>query len=94
MAAEANLMEAGTRSSALRRSALIAVEIAITVVALVVLFRGIDIPETARSFRKANYWLLAPAIVFLILDLEFPRLGIIRIDAFDQVFVDLRQSMQ
>jgi hypothetical protein len=71
MAAEANLMEAGTRSSTLRRSALIAVEIAITVAAIVVLFRGIDLPETARSFRKANYWLLAPAIVFLILDLEF-----------------------
>ena len=71
MTAEANLMNAGTRSSTLRRSVLIAVEIAITVGALLVLFRGIDIPETARSFRKANYWLLAPAIVFLILDLQF-----------------------
>jgi uncharacterized protein (TIRG00374 family) len=71
MAAEANLMNAGTRSGTIRRVALIAVEAVITVVALVVLFRGIDLPETARSFRKANYWLLAPAVVFLILDLQF-----------------------
>jgi hypothetical protein len=71
MAAEANLMNGGTRSGTLRRSALIAVEIAITVGALVVLFRGIDVPETARSFRKANYWLLIPAVAFLVLDLQF-----------------------
>jgi hypothetical protein len=29
-----------------------------------------------------------------ILDLEFPRLGLIRIDSFDQVLVDVRQSMK
>ncbi len=71
MAAEANLMDAGTRSGSLRRAALIAVEAAITVGALFVLFRGVDVPETARSFRHANYWLLAPAIALLILDLQF-----------------------
>ena len=32
--------------------------------------------------------------VFVILDLEFPRLGFIRVNAFDQVLVDLRQSMK
>ncbi|MDP9236900.1 MAG: flippase-like domain-containing protein [Chloroflexota bacterium] len=50
---------------------LIAAELAITSGALVLLFRGVDMPETARAFRKANYWLLVPAIVFLILDLQF-----------------------
>jgi hypothetical protein len=31
---------------------------------------------------------------FVILDLEYPRLGLIRVDAADQVLVDLRASMQ
>ena len=31
--------------------------------------------------------------VFVILDLEFPRVGFIRIDAADQILVELRQSM-
>jgi hypothetical protein len=31
--------------------------------------------------------------VYVILDLEYPRLGLIRVDAFDQALVDLRQSM-
>jgi hypothetical protein len=32
--------------------------------------------------------------VYVILDLEFPRIGIIRIDAFDPILVELRQSMK
>lgn len=32
--------------------------------------------------------------VYVILDLEFPRLGMIRIDTFDQALVDLRRSMK
>ena len=39
-----------------------------------------------------------PAIVvltvFVILDMEYPRLGFIRVDSFDQVLVDLRQTMK
>jgi hypothetical protein len=31
--------------------------------------------------------------VYVIMDLEFPRLGLIRVDAFDQVLVDLRTGM-
>ncbi len=31
---------------------------------------------------------------FVIIDLEYPRLGLIRIDDFDQVLVNLRQSMK
>jgi hypothetical protein len=32
--------------------------------------------------------------VYIILDLEFPRLGLIRVEAFDQALVNLRQSMK
>jgi hypothetical protein len=30
----------------------------------------------------------------VILDLEYPRLGLIRVDAADQVLVELRESMR
>ena len=32
--------------------------------------------------------------IYVILDLEYPRFGLIRVDATDQVLVDLRQSMK
>ncbi len=32
--------------------------------------------------------------VYVILDIEFPRLGLIRVDAFDQALVELRASMK
>lgn len=32
--------------------------------------------------------------VFVILDMEFPRVGFIRVDSFDQVLVNLRQTMR
>ena len=32
--------------------------------------------------------------VYIILDLEFPRLGLIRFGAFDQALVSLRESMK
>ncbi|HVQ75688.1 MAG TPA: hypothetical protein VMT79_09145 [Candidatus Binatia bacterium] len=32
--------------------------------------------------------------VYVIVDLEYPRFGLIRVDAFDRVLVDLRRSMQ
>lgn len=32
--------------------------------------------------------------VYVILDIEFPRLGLIQVDAFDQALVDLRESIK
>jgi hypothetical protein len=32
--------------------------------------------------------------VYIIVDLEYPRLGMIRVDAFDQALVEVRQSME
>jgi hypothetical protein len=31
---------------------------------------------------------------YVIIDLEFPRLGLIRVDAADQVLIDLANSMR
>jgi hypothetical protein len=54
----------------------------------------------AMAGAKTRSWLhmlgfaVALAVsVYVILDLEFPRLGLIRVDPFDQALVDLRKSM-
>ena len=39
------------------------------------------------------YATINASAAYVILDLEYPRVGLIRIDSFDQVLVDLRQSM-
>jgi len=49
--------------------------------------------------RKRNwihmllYTVIMATAVYLIFDLEYPRLGLVRIDAADQVLIDLRTSM-
>jgi hypothetical protein len=32
--------------------------------------------------------------VYVIVDLEYPRLGLVRIDTFDQALVDVRATMK
>jgi len=32
--------------------------------------------------------------VYVVLDIEYPRLGFVRLDAFDQVLVNVRQGMK
>jgi hypothetical protein len=41
-----------------------------------------------------GFALIMATTVYVILDLEFPRFGIIRVDALDRVLVDLRHSME
>ena len=48
-----------------------------------------------RSWFHSFAFVVAIALAFyVILDFEFPRVGIVRIHSFDQVLVDLRQSMK
>ena len=49
----------------------------------------------ARSWiHTTGFALIMAATVYVILDLEFPRLGFIRIQAIDRMLIELRQSMQ
>ena len=50
--------------------------------------------KTRSWIHVVGFALIMATTVYVILDLEFPRLGIIRVDAFDRVLVDLRQSMR
>jgi hypothetical protein len=51
--------------------------------------------------NKARNWLhmlglafVMAVSVYVILDIEYPRLGFIRVDSFDQALVELRESMK
>lgn len=55
--------------------------------------------QMARS--KQRNWLhivgfaaVTAVVIYVILDMEYPRMGMIRMTAFDQAMVDLRNSMQ
>ena len=54
----------------------------------------------SMSVNKSRSWIHTIAFsaimlltIYVILDLEFPRMGLIRVDATDQVLVELRKSM-
>jgi len=49
----------------------------------------------ARSwFHVLGFATIMAVTLYVIADLEFPRLGVIRVDSFDRVLVDLRNSMK
>ncbi len=54
--------------------------------------------HSANTVRRWFYPVVFAAIlsttVYVIIDVEFPRVGFIRVDAADRVLVDLRKSMQ
>jgi hypothetical protein len=41
-----------------------------------------------------GFALIMATTVYVILDLEFPRFGLIRVDATNRVLTELRQSMK
>jgi hypothetical protein len=50
--------------------------------------------KTRSWIHIFGFALIMATTVYVILDLEFPRLGVIRVDSFDQVLVELRQGMK
>jgi uncharacterized membrane protein YagU involved in acid resistance len=40
------------------------------------------------------YAVITAATLYVILDMEYPRIGLIRVDAADHVLVDVRKSMK
>jgi hypothetical protein len=55
----------------------------------------------ATSDNKERDWLhpvifalIMSLTIYVIIDIEFPRLGLIRIDEADKVLIDLRKSME
>jgi hypothetical protein len=49
----------------------------------------------ARNWaHMATYAFAVAGAVYVIIDMEYPRLGLIRVDTFDKVLLELRQSMR
>jgi hypothetical protein len=44
--------------------------------------------------QKVGFALIVAFTVYVILDIEYPRLGFVRIDHIDQVLVNVRASMK
>jgi len=45
-------------------------------------------------FHSGVYAAILSLTVYVIVDLEYPRIGLVRVDAADQVLLELRQSME
>jgi hypothetical protein len=60
------------------------------------LLAGFGMAKSARQspLHVIGFAAVMALSVYLILDIEYPRLGLVRIDSFDKAFIDLRSSMQ
>ena len=54
---------------------------------------GLGVGKLRNWFHALAFVLVMTLTVYVIVDFEFPRVGIIRIHGFENVLVDLRQSM-
>ena len=54
---------------------------------------GMTGSKVRSRFHMVGFALVMAVAVYVILDVEYPRLGLIRVDAFDQALIDLRESM-
>jgi hypothetical protein len=55
---------------------------------------GISANKHRTWFHTVAFAGIMALTIYVIVDLEFPNVGLIRVDAADQVLVDLRKSMQ
>lgn len=57
---------------------------------------GYSTAESKRytSIHILSYVVIVTFTVFLILNLEFPRVGIVRVDAFDKILIDVERNWQ
>jgi len=54
---------------------------------------GMASARVQRPLRRIVFAAVIATAVYIIVDIEYPRLGLIRVDAADSVLVELRQSM-
>jgi hypothetical protein len=50
--------------------------------------------KSRRWLHVIGFAVVIALTVYVILDIEFPRRGLIRVDAFDQALVEVRESMK
>jgi hypothetical protein len=65
----------------------------LTLVAALLAGYGMAEGKARSAIHMLGFAAIMAFTIFVILDVEYPRLGMIRVDAFDQALVQLRQSM-
>jgi hypothetical protein len=86
-----------TRTMATRIHPPVVIFVMLVLLALVsAVLTGFDLGRSdgRRWLHMLGYAAILSVTVYVIIDIEFPRLGFIRVDAIDQVLVDLRASMK
>jgi hypothetical protein len=86
-----------TRAMAMRQHPPVIIYVMLFGLALVsALFAGFGIAAggSRRKLHAAIYALVIACTVYVDFDIEYPRQGLVRIDAFDEVLLELRSSMQ
>ena len=88
---------AATRLAATRMHPPLLIYAMLLVVAMICsLLAGYDMgTESGRNwFHILAFAVMLGGAVYVIVDLEYPRVGLIRIDSFDELLVDVRQQMR
>ncbi|WP_248803964.1 DUF4239 domain-containing protein [Pseudomonas sp. MWU13-2100] len=67
--------------------------IALTQISALFIGYGMAGTATRNWLHSLGYALVMVCVLYVILDFEFPRLGIIRVDYVDQIMLDLRKTM-
>lgn len=68
--------------------------VVLTLISALLAGYGMAAAKTRSWIHMLGFAFVMAAAVYIILDLEHPRMGLINIHATDQVLVDLRQSMK
>jgi hypothetical protein len=62
---------------------------------LAALMAGYGMSRGSRSWtHNIVFAVIMAGSVYLIIDMEYPRLGLVRVASFDDTLVDLRRSME
>jgi hypothetical protein len=85
-----------TRETVAHMHTPLAVTLMVATLALIgALFAGYDLAGKPRYwFHTVGFALVVAMALFVIIDLEFPRLGFIRVNASDSALYDVRRAMQ
>jgi len=67
-----------------------------TLVLVSSLMAGFGMGESSNQslLHVIGFALITALTIYMILDLEYPRLGLITVDSFDQALIELRESME
>ena len=67
---------------------------ALSLVGALLVGYGTSVNKQRTWLHKLVFAAILTVTIYVIVDFEFPRVGLIRVDAADQMLIDLRESMR